>query len=88
MIIPIVIALLIIAAVIWYGYYWREEHWRNLSFRRQCTILIKNGSNVIGKRVIDMTDDSIRIQHYGWYLKSDYLKHLVKDGGFIYFEVR
>ena len=87
MIIPIVIALLIIAAVIWYRHYQREEFWNDLGYRCHKSILVNKSSNMTGKRILYVTDDEIRIQHVGRFSKSYFLNHIVFDGDLVYLKL-
>lgn len=87
MIILTVIVLLVAAAIIWYNHYWKEELWHKLEYSHCKSILVKKGSNLLGKRILYVTDDEIRIQHVGRFSKSYFLNHVVVNGDLVYFNL-
>ena len=87
-VIIVCICIIVIGSILWWRHDQREELWRRWVRVGDTLIVVLEGRvgeetswwyKSVGKKIVDKSDDGVRLQHIGWIDKSRFL-----DTAYIY----
>ena len=79
--IPLIVAMAFMCGfIIWVKHRNREDLWQSNKVREGNTVIVVySWGKMVGKKIVDIKSDEIRLQHIGWIKKKQFLDRAYVD---------